>query len=379
MKRILYSAVLVSVAMLTACSGLLEETPLSNIPEADAYKSAKLLYINTVGSVTSSMGTVYKGNTDALCTIQDIAGGQVFNPGRGGGDWQDGGKHQVLFMHSWGNDNGYMSSGWNAIFNRVAAINKAIGTIEKYVETAQDPSILEDYIYEMRATRAIFYWYALDMYGNVPICAKSDQTVAETVQSDRKTVYEFVRDELTESIPHLKNEKGQDESSSYYGRVTKAAGYFLMARLALNAPVYLLDSKKPTKEEIEQCREMIRFSEDQFTYWDTPVGPEGYKMMLTPCVFEQYNYQTPIDASVVEMANSYLSLYSATGDKLALAKGKALVDAAVKSQCPLTGVLPTKWFFNPEVPYSQRTHWINCALASVNVLERFARMMGEIE
>jgi maltose/maltodextrin transport system substrate-binding protein len=143
--------------------------------------------------------------------------------------------------------------------------------------------------------------------------------------------------------------------------------------------VYLLDSKKPTKEEIEQCREMIRFSEDQFTYWDTPVGPEGYKMMLTPCVFEQYNYQTPIDASVVEMANSYLSLYSATGDKLALAKGKALLDAAVKSQCPLTGVLPTKWFFNPEVPYSQRTHWINCALASVNVLERFARMMGEIE
>ena len=243
MKRILHSAVLISVVLLTACNGLLEETPLSNIPEADAYKSAKLLYINTVGSVTSSMGTVYKGNTDALCTIQDIAGGQVFNPGRGGGDWQDGGKHQVLFMHTWANDNGYMNSGWNGIFNRVAAINKAIGTIEKYVDTAQDPSILEDYIYEMRATRAIFYWYALDLYGNVPICAKADQTVAETVQSDRKSVYEFVRDELSECIPHLKNEKGQEESSSYYGRVTKAAGYFLMARLALNAPVYLLDPK----------------------------------------------------------------------------------------------------------------------------------------
>lgn len=142
--------------------------------------------------------------------------------------------------------------------------------------------------------------------------------------------------------------------------------------------IYLLGKEKPTKEEIEQCREMVRFSEDQFTYWDTVVGPEGYKTMLTPCVFEQYNYQTPIDASVVEMANSYLSLYSVTGDKLALAKGKALLDAAVKSQCPLTGILPTKWFFNPEVPYSKRTHWINCAFASVSVLERFARMNGEI-
>jgi maltose/maltodextrin transport system substrate-binding protein len=141
---------------------------------------------------------------------------------------------------------------------------------------------------------------------------------------------------------------------------------------------YLLNKENPTKKEIEQCVEMARFCEDQFTYWDTVVGPEGYKTMLTPCVFEQYNYQTPIDASNAEMANSFLSLYSVTGDKLALAKGKALMDSAVKSQSPLTGILSTKWFYNPEVPYSQRTHWINCAYMSVQVLERFARMTGEI-
>ena len=141
---------------------------------------------------------------------------------------------------------------------------------------------------------------------------------------------------------------------------------------------YLLNKENPSKKEIEQCVEMARFCEDQFTYWDTVVGPEGYKTMLTPCVFEQYNYQTPIDASNAEMANSFLSLYSVTGDKLALAKGKALMDSAVKSQSPLTGILSTKWFYNPEVPYSQRTHWINCAYMSVQVLERFARMTGEI-
>lgn len=240
MKKLLYSALFVAFAFLSSCS--LEETPPSEIPESEAYKNTKLLYINTVGSVTSGLGTVFKGNTDAFCTIQDIAGGQVFNPGRGGGDWQDGGKHQVLFMHNWANDNGYMSSGWSGGFNKIAAINKAIGTIEKYLDSSSDKSTLEDYIYELRGMRAIFYWYMLDMYGNIPICAEPDQTVAETVQSDRKAVYEFVRDELTESIPHLKTEMCQDETSPYYGRVTKAVGYFVMARLALNAPVYLIDA-----------------------------------------------------------------------------------------------------------------------------------------
>lgn len=214
MKKILYSAALIAAAMLSSCSGFLGETPLSNIPEEDAYKSSKLLYINTVGTVTSGLGTVFKGNTDALCTIMDIAGGQVFNPGRGGGDWQDGGKHQILFMHSWDEANGYMSSGWNGGFGKIAAVNKAMATIEKYLETSTEKDVLEDYLYELRGMRAIFYWYMLDMYGNVPICEKSEQTVAETVQSDRATVYEFVKNELAECIPHLKAEQSQTESSN---------------------------------------------------------------------------------------------------------------------------------------------------------------------
>ena len=37
-----------------------------------------------------------------------------------------------------------------------------------------------------------------------------------------------------------------------------------------------------------------------------------------------------------------------------------------------------KEYLKPEVPYSKRTHWINCAYASVQVLERFARMVGEL-
>lgn len=241
MKTKLYST-LIGLLLLSSCS--LQETPLSEILEKDAYKSEKLLYINTVGTVVSGLGTVFKGNTDALCTIQDIAGGQLFNPGRGGGDWQDGGKHQILFMHGWKDDNGYIANGWNGAWGKVSAINKAIATIEKYKEDYLDPTDLENWIYELRGMRAIFYWYLVDMYGNVPICKSADQTVSETVPSSRQDVYEFLRDELTEVIPHLVEAKCQDANSDYYGRVTKAVGYFIMARVALNAPVYLTTDTK---------------------------------------------------------------------------------------------------------------------------------------
>lgn len=260
MKTKIYSLLGACLLIVSSCS--LDETPLSQISESEAYKSEKLLYINTVGTVVSGLGTVFKGNTDALCTIQDIAGGQLFNPGRGGGDWQDGGKHQVLFMHTWREDNGYMSSGWNALWGKVAAINKSIGTIEQYKSDYADPTDLDNWIYELRGLRAVFYWYLLDMYGNVPICETSDQTVAETVPSSRIEVYEFVRDELSEVIPHLIDAQCQNASDEYYGRVTKAVGYFIMARLALNAPVYLTTDTKvfATNTSIEEVNSYINES-----------------------------------------------------------------------------------------------------------------------
>lgn len=294
MKKILYSILFLAAALFASCSLSLEETPLSSIPEADAYQSAKLLYINTVGTVTSGLGTVFKGNTDAFCTIEDISGGQLFNPGRGGGDWQDGGKHQSMFMHTWEEDNDYMRSGWNGGFNKVAAINKALGTIEKYYEASLDKPVLDSYIAELRAMRAIFYWYMLDFYGNVPICDSPEATIAETVQSPRDKVYEFVRDELAASIPLLANAKCQNESDNYYGRVTKAVAYFMMARLALNAPVYLLPvstfASTNSKEAIAQAVNakgkeiMINLDGKSRNAWETviycqeQVAAMGYKL-----------------------------------------------------------------------------------------------------
>lgn len=243
MKKLVYSVLLVAVAMLSSCSDFLVENPKSNIPEEEAYKSAKLLYINTVGSVVSNIGDLFKGMTDAYCTVNDMSGGEVFCPGRGGGDWQDNGKHQAFFTLTAGDGSQYLSSVWNGTFGKISAINKAIETIELYYDDSLVKDELKGYITELRTLRAIYYFYMMDFFGSVPICKSTAQTITETVQSSRAEVYDFVKSELLECLPLLNNAKCQDASDKYYGRMTKAIGYYMVARLALNTPVFTSDVK----------------------------------------------------------------------------------------------------------------------------------------
>lgn len=119
--------------------------------------------------------------------------------------------------------------------------------------------------------------------------------------------------------------------------------------------------------DIATAYELVRFSEDQFVYWDCPVNESGYKRDATPCVFEQYKYQMPIDNSTCNVANAMLDIYEATGDSLMLAKAKALIDNITVIQCVNTGKLLTSWRvrFNVEPSY-----WINCTYDSVCALLR---------
>ncbi len=137
---------------------------------------------------------------------------------------------------------------------------------------------------------------------------------------------------------------------------------------------YLLSKGTPTDEELAYAVDLTRFSEDQFTFWDTPITKEGIKAKATPCVYEQYKYQTPVDASACNVANAMLSLYKATGEAIYLAKGKALVDNITVAQNAVNGQIPTTWDFRNTKSDRGRTFWINCSFGSVTTLLRMAEL-----
>ena len=133
---------------------------------------------------------------------------------------------------------------------------------------------------------------------------------------------------------------------------------------------YILN-RGATAAEVETAYELVRFSEDQFVYWDMPVNESGYKRDATPCVFEQYKYQMPIDNSTCNVSNAMLDIYEQTGDCLMKAKARALIDNITVVQCVNTGKILTSWRVRFNVNPS---YWINCTYDSVCALLRMEKM-----
>ena len=238
MKKVLVSSMLILGGLFSACSGFLDEDPKSKIPEEEAYKSEKLVYVNTIATIYTSFGNRLYGSTDNVHTLQEFSSDAWILPGRQG-DWVDGGKWQSLFLHNYGPGNATIKSTWNALYTIIGNCNTSIDNLETFIQAGGE-SYLQDYQYEARAVRAILYYHLVDLFGRVPQVTSSKTVMADVNQSSRSEVYQFIVDELTDCIPHLPSGKCQN-MGKYYGRVTKAVGYMAMAKVAINSPILSKD------------------------------------------------------------------------------------------------------------------------------------------
>ena len=140
---------------------------------------------------------------------------------------------------------------------------------------------------------------------------------------------------------------------------------------------YLLTKASPTQEDVRNAKDLIRLSEDQFVHWDFPADSSGFKDRVTPCVNEQYYYEVPVDASTADVCDGYLALYEYNGDKLALAKAKALLNALTRAQNPVTGQIPTSLQYNGGYTPKAEDFWLNCSWWSAKALLRLEKAVSE--
>lgn len=137
---------------------------------------------------------------------------------------------------------------------------------------------------------------------------------------------------------------------------------------------YLLSKEKPSRQNIADAFDLIRFSEDQFVHWDCLPSPNGIRRMYGPCVFEQYHYNTPVDASSCNVANAMLDYYEATGDRLALAKAVALINELIIAQDIQTGKTSTTIDYREPFKEKGRVFWVNCSLSTIKAWLRLSAM-----
>ena len=157
-----------------------------------------------------------------------------------GGDWYDGGLWTNMYQHKWSPNDLPLYNTWKYLYKVVVLSNKSLHIIDKYSHNLSEEQRVA-YEAEVRALRALFYYYIMDMYGRVPIVTSYEQPQDEVVQSERSEVFRFIVNELQEVAELLPNERS-NKMGNYYGRITTPVANFLLAKLALNAEIYCDDN-----------------------------------------------------------------------------------------------------------------------------------------
>ncbi len=244
MKRI-YVFISAALSLLSAasCSAYLDESPKDRLDEETAYstlsdvqRNGVLSLYNYVGGYVDSQGL--QGTGRGIYDLNTFTTDEAMMPTRGG-DWYDGGFWQGLYLHRWGVNNEAIYATWEYLYRTVILCNGSLEKIQAF-SAAHPTEEVAPLVAEVRALRAMFYYYIMDLFGSVPLIEKSSPALEEIVQEKRSKVFYFIVKELMDSEPFLSLERS-NQPGVYYGRVTRPVVWFLLAKLALNAEVYADD------------------------------------------------------------------------------------------------------------------------------------------
>ncbi|KAB1158599.1 RagB/SusD family nutrient uptake outer membrane protein [Tenacibaculum aiptasiae] len=92
---------------------------------------------------------------------------------------------------------------------------------------------------EARLLRALSYYHLMDLFGKAPMVVETDPVVNfNPPQADRTTLFTFIESELNAIEADL-----MDPMANEYGRADKGVAWMILAKMYLNAEVYIAQNK----------------------------------------------------------------------------------------------------------------------------------------
>jgi len=152
--------------------------------------------------------------------------------------WNDGTLRDYHDM-DWTPSGEFITAMYNRIYYQISLCNEFIressdAKLDARGILGEDKTNIQGYRAEARFMRALSYYHAMDMFGNVPFVTEEDAVGAffpEQIQ--RADLFAYIESELKEVEPMLPAPKTNE-----YGRADQAACWSLLAKLYLNAKVY---------------------------------------------------------------------------------------------------------------------------------------------
>jgi starch-binding outer membrane protein, SusD/RagB family len=157
--------------------------------------------------------------------------------------WNDAGLPELNFM-TWSADNPWSRAMYYRIFYQIALANEFIretsdARLADRGITGDNAETARLYRTEARTLRALSYWHALDLYGSVPFVTENDPIGSFfPEQISRANLFSYVEQELLAVESELRAPR-----SNEYGRVDQAVAWTILAKLYLNAEVYIGQAK----------------------------------------------------------------------------------------------------------------------------------------
>lgn len=268
MKKIyiLFSSILtLYVLLFNACTKDLETKPLTDqtVTSEKAWAN-ETIYTEYLAKIYA--GLALSGNTGPNGNDDIVAGDQgeatftrsYFNLQELPTDeaviaWSDDGLNGLQF-NQWTSSNRFVQLNYNRIFMNIAFCNEYLReTTDSKLQgrglSDEMKTKIAGYRAECRVLRGLNYYFAMDLYGNVPFVTEEAATGSYMPeQIMRKDLFNWIETELKDCIGHL-------PAKGLYGTVNNATAYMILAKMYLNAEVYT-GAKKYT-ECIEALKNIL--------------------------------------------------------------------------------------------------------------------------
>ena len=231
--------------MLSSCINDLDVYPKTTPPSKDVYTS--------VENYNSVLAKCY---ASFVIAGQELGGGNADLSSNSGYDymrcyinmqevpteecaytWIESNKMTGLTYMSWDADDAWVSDTYYRIYYTISLCNEFLRNATDEVLSRfseEEQQTLRQYRAEARFLRALAYYHAMDLYGNIPFVTENDTVGTYTPpRYTRAQIFEYIETELT-TIEEDLSEPAECE----YGRASQGAAWALLARMYLNAEVY---------------------------------------------------------------------------------------------------------------------------------------------
>ena len=274
MKKLIYIFALIGVTTLVfnACTKDLDTTPIDpdEITSADVFDDPAS-YTNFMAKCYAGLAVGGQHGGDGEADVAGIDGGfsqylrqywyhQELSTDEALISWDDA-TIKDFHYQQWGTGDTFIAAMYYRLFYQISLTNEFLRqTTDDLLNERGVPADIKAevqfYRLEARFLRALSYWHGLDLFGSIPFVTESDPVGAAGFyppQISKADLFAFIESELKAIEVEMKEPR-----SNEYGRADKAAAWMVLAKLYMNAEVYIGQPKYT--ECLTYCNKIIASS-----------------------------------------------------------------------------------------------------------------------